>query len=168
MAGGPGRFTHAPTGRKVGRWLAHEMWECVRQSGLLQMALGEEMALLPRNIYALRDTPEAGAQELHLDWPTEKVAEYDANVRHTPLSSMWACSAPFRFQVGKYRDQPQHMITIHPGEMLVFRGDLWHGGGGHLTTAFRVHGYLARPGDRRPSYIYTRNERVKAAHERGI
>ena len=158
VAGGPGRFSHAPRGREVSEWLAHVMWGSVRESGLLQMALGEEMALLPRNIYALRDTPEAGAQKPHVDWPTHKVEKYRNNVTHTPLSSMWACSAPFRFQVGEHGDQPQHMITIRTGEMLVFRGDLWHGGGGHLTTAFRVHGYLARPCDRRPGYIYTRRE----------
>ena len=41
------------------------------------------------------------------------------------------------------------------GDMVVFRGDFVHGGGGHLTTAFRVHAYVAPRGVAPPGYIVT-------------
>ena len=39
--------------------------------------------------------------------------------------------------------------------MVVFRGDFYHGGGGHVTPEFRVHAYVCRKGVQPPKYIST-------------
>ena len=117
--------------------------------------LGKEMMLKASSIYGLRDTPLAGIQDEHVDWSPRQTAKYrHHDPLHMPLSTMWACSEPFLLAVGKYGGHDGMLLTVKRGQMIVFRGDLPHGGGGHVTRTFRVHGFLARKGERRADFLY--------------
>lgn len=162
LPGGEGRFTHPPVGGSS-KYLAKLLWKSLGGAGMLNGVLGKEMRLLPSSIFGLRDTPVTGPQALHTDWQRSKAVKYANDSAHMPLSILWACSKPFLLRIGKYGPHAAKVETVNPGEMIVFRGDLRHGGGGHVTHAFRVHGYIARKGDKRPVHIYYTSPRARYA-----
>ena len=143
LPGGEGRWRHQPRDNTDMNMLRKKMTDA------LQGLMGKGLTIPAGGVYGIRDEPGTGPQELHVDWGPQKTSEYESNLDSMPLSVLWACSEPFCLATAGV------MLRVGAGDMIVFRGDFVHGGGGHLTTAFRVHAYVAPRGVAPPGYIVT-------------
>ena len=137
------RYGHQCKDNTDQRHLAGLMRVALEEAGLL----GGEMNVPSTGVYGIRDTVGTGPQEVHVDWPK---SAFEAELASMPLSAIWACSGDFKL-VREGGDP----IEVLKGSMVVFRGDFYHGGGGHVTEEFRVHAYVCRKGVQPPRYIST-------------
>ena len=125
-------------------------------AGLMRVALEEAGLLGPDShvpstaVYGIRDIVGTGPQVVHEDWGKEVTLRYAHEPTSMPLSAIWACSGDF-----KLVREGGDLIEVLKGSMVVFRGDFYHGGGGHVTPEFRVHAYVCRKGVQPPRYIST-------------
>ena len=64
-------------------------------------------------------------------------------------SSLVHCSRDARDADTRLRVRPYggdwQIVTLNPGDMLVFRGDVCHNGLGYATLNYRVHAYVYAP-----------------------
>ena len=116
------------------------MSEAMQRAGVLG-----EREVPVAGVYGLRDEPGCIEQDLHTDWDTDVTAEWEwehaEDALRMPGSVIWAAEARFVLSTegpGGSRER----IVVPRGCMAVFMGDWRHGGGGHVTREFRVHGYV--------------------------
>lgn len=151
LVGGEGRSRHQCRDYEDGYRIAGRLRKALEEVGMLGVGgvLGRDMRIRTSRIYGLRDVRGTGAQRMHTDYELPFCKKYASDRAHTPLSVIWACSADFLLKLER-----GSLITVPRGEMIVFRGDLSHGGGGHLSYAFRVHAYLAHCQLKIPDKVY--------------
>lgn len=153
VTGGGHRFRYQIADQDCARSLCADMDKCMAAHGL------NLCARHTRKPYVLNTcdehNPDNAVQLRHTDYEAGMIASLVHDPDRVPLSCLWAVCREFELVVWPL-DDPSVPRTVHvpAGHMIVFRGDLWHGGGRHLNSAFRVHGYVAEPSTYIPDFLY--------------
>ena len=114
----------------------------------------------PRDMVVLRSDPGCSVQRAHTDYTAGALRKVLGDDDKVPLACVIALMDETRFDVwpGAIRcfDLPDdapvfpHLqLTLNAGDMLVFRGDLVHGGAAFAVANIRLHMYLDVQGVRR-------------------
>ena len=115
-----------------------------RLSEQLQDLLKREFLQRQQQIYsisALKTLPSTNQQGLHTDWPLETGVEH--TIKTVPFTVLWAVLAGFELNI-----VPRHtplcstaateLVCVPRHHVIVFRGDLVHGGAGMLSQDWRL------------------------------
>lgn len=153
VTGGGNRFRYQVMDPDFSRSLCQQMDQCMEGHGL---QLGARRARKP---YVLNTEDAAdpcnALQAAHCDYNASRIAGVVGDADRVPLSCVWAVSQKFELAVCPQGPHgPSVHVPVPAGHMIVFRGDLWHGGGRHMNAAFRVHGYVAEPNTYIPDFVY--------------
>jgi len=147
VAGGEGRWRYEVQDAHARTALAHMFEETLAHNGLLGLRSALAHAA---NIYALRTlnatTPPTQAR--HTDYDPALVMHMADGPHVVPLSAIWAPIGGFQLVVGPKHAPIEKCTKVHvpAGHIVVFRGDLCHGGGEHMSAYMRFHAYLAMRG----------------------
>lgn len=150
LPGGTGtgkRFSQQVRNSEDARMLSSLLRGRLLEAGVI----GEHMQVPASAVRGIRDEEGAGSQMLHEDWGQQHWGAEDSDM---PLTVLWACTAAFVLVWGK-GTVPEGQLEVAWGDMVVLRGDWRHGGGGHCSPAFRVHGYVHPRGVTAPRYVTT-------------
>lgn len=106
-----------------------------------------------RGLYALTGhdatDPKAAVQMPHMDYPRDVLGALVDSPERVPLSCQWAVQRAFWLHTYGWHTPgegvPGVPVLVPKGHMAVWRGDLYHGGGPHVSSLPRVHSYVAEP-----------------------
>jgi hypothetical protein len=132
--------------------LAGQQTEVLRKEGLLKTSDGKEKKVqkmralksLPTDRYDVGKTePQEGDQDGHTDEPVAKLQQMDDEDK--PLATIYAIQHGSRLRIRPLGGE-WTIVTLEPGDLLVFRGDVCHNGMGYAEENYRVHSYVYPPG----------------------
>ena len=151
VAGGKGRWRYSFANADARACIAHVFEETLAHEDLL----GTRTVLShASSMYALRtfEPTMPATQGWHTDYPRAQVEPLADNPGRVPLSALWSPFDGFYLVVADLGVQSSHeadaqsqQIWVPKGHVVVFRGDVWHGGGPHFSAYPRAHAYAVEP-----------------------
>ena len=88
-------------------------------------------------------TLQEGDQDAHTDEPIDRVRRFTRD-EDVPLSTILAIMPGTCLRIRPLNGE-WIIVTLEPGDLLIFRGDVCHNGLGYANENVRVHAYVYHP-----------------------
>jgi len=95
--------------------------------------------------------PQTGDQGEHTDESVERMSKMEDQDK--PLATLYAIERGTRLRIRSLNGEWE-IITLEPGDLLVFRGDACHNGLGYAHQNIRVHAYVHPQGFKSTSELH--------------
>ena len=126
----------------------------MRKHGYLACSDGGEKVV--KKMHALKSLPtpgydeardplvqQEGDQDAHADEPIDRVRQFTRD-EDVPLSTILAIMPGTCLRIRPFGGA-WIIVTLEPGDLLIFRGDVCHNGLGYANENVRVHAYVYHP-----------------------